>query len=222
MWLAGSAFGLQGCIESLSHWTEHLLCTRLQSRHCHSGACDKWWGSWSTRNVESTGWDSSKHFSNSIVQSLSCVRLFVTQWTAALQASLSFTISWSLHKLMSIESVMPSNHLILCWPQVWCWRRWCWRWLGRVVCTENGWGYSLNKMGEGLTSSRTFWVETRRMERTNPRAVQIMRVAEATAGERPWGCWIFTTCGWRHGRKGRSVAGKVFVAEESLTSKTLY
>ena len=150
MWLAGSAFGLQGCIESLSHWTEHLLRTRLQSRYCHSGACDKRWGSWSTRNVESTGWDSSKHFSNSIVQSLSCVRFFVTQWTIALQASLSFTISWSLHKLMSGESVMPSNHLILCWPQMWCWRKWCWRWLGRVVCTENGWGYSLNKMGEGL------------------------------------------------------------------------
>ena len=40
----------------------------------------------------------------------------VTPWTAACQASLSFTISWSLLKLMSIESVMPSNHLILCRP----------------------------------------------------------------------------------------------------------
>ena len=43
-------------------------------------------------------------------------RLFVTLWTAAHQASLSFTISQSLLKLMSIESVMPSNHLILCHP----------------------------------------------------------------------------------------------------------
>ena len=51
-----------------------------------------------------------------IVQSLSYVQLFVTQWTAAHQASLSFTISQSLLKLMSIESVMPSNHLILCHP----------------------------------------------------------------------------------------------------------
>ena len=42
--------------------------------------------------------------------------LFVTPWTAACQASLSFTISWSLLKLMSIETVMPSNHLILCRP----------------------------------------------------------------------------------------------------------
>ena len=53
-----------------------------------------------------------------VVQSLSCVWLFVTPWTAACQASLSFTISWSLLKLMSIESVMPSNHLILCCPLV--------------------------------------------------------------------------------------------------------
>ena len=50
----------------------------------------------------------------SSVQSLSCVQLFVTPWTAACQASLSITNSWSLLKLMSIESVMPSNHLIPC------------------------------------------------------------------------------------------------------------
>ena len=50
------------------------------------------------------------------VQSLSHVWLFAIPWTAACQASLSFTISWSLLKLMSIESVMPSNHLILCCP----------------------------------------------------------------------------------------------------------
>ena len=48
--------------------------------------------------------------------SLSCVWLFVTLWTAACQAFLSFTISWSLLKLTSIESVVPSNHLILCCP----------------------------------------------------------------------------------------------------------
>ena len=50
----------------------------------------------------------------SSVQSLSHVRLFATPWTAACQASLSFTNSRSLLKLMSIESVMPSNHFILC------------------------------------------------------------------------------------------------------------
>ena len=50
------------------------------------------------------------------VQSLSHVRLFATPWTAAHQASLSITNSWSTLKLMSIESVMPSSHLILCRP----------------------------------------------------------------------------------------------------------
>jgi len=52
----------------------------------------------------------------SSVQLLSCVQLFVTPRTAAWQASLSITNSQSLHKLKSIESVMPSNHLILCHP----------------------------------------------------------------------------------------------------------
>ena len=56
----------------------------------------------------------SKEFSS--VESFSCVRLFAASWTAACQASLSITSSWSLLKLMSIESVMPSNHLILCSP----------------------------------------------------------------------------------------------------------
>ena len=50
------------------------------------------------------------------VHSLSCVQLFATPWTTAGQASLSITNSWSSLKLMSIESMMPSNHLILCCP----------------------------------------------------------------------------------------------------------
>ena len=52
----------------------------------------------------------------SSVQSVNCVQLFVTPWTAEHQTSLSITNSWSLLKLMSIKSVMPSNHLILCRP----------------------------------------------------------------------------------------------------------
>ena len=52
----------------------------------------------------------------SSVQWLSRVWLFVTPWTAACQASPSFTISWILLKLKSIESVMPFNHLLLCYP----------------------------------------------------------------------------------------------------------
>ena len=55
-------------------------------------------------------------FKSSVVQSLSHVQFFETPWTAAHQVSLSITISWSLFKLMSIESVMPSNHFILCYP----------------------------------------------------------------------------------------------------------
>ena len=51
-----------------------------------------------------------------VVQLFSSVQLFATPWTAARQASLPFTISQSLLKLMSIESMMPSNHLILCHP----------------------------------------------------------------------------------------------------------
>ena len=50
------------------------------------------------------------------VHSLRLVQLFVTPWTGTCQASLFFTISWSLLKLMSIESVMPSNHLVICHP----------------------------------------------------------------------------------------------------------
>ena len=79
---------------------------------------------------ESTEWIAVKNFTvNGIsclimqiiptfisVQSLICVQLFATPWTAACQASLSITNSWSLLKLMSIELVMPSNHPILCGP----------------------------------------------------------------------------------------------------------
>ena len=69
--------------------------------------------------------ESSVQFSS--VPLISCVLFFVTPWTAADQASLSITNSWSLLRLMSIESVMPSNHLILCclfllpsiFPSIW-------------------------------------------------------------------------------------------------------
>ena len=58
----------------------------------------------------------NQNVSFSSVQSLSHVRLLVTPWTAAHQASLSITNSWSLLKLMSVESVIPTNRLILCHP----------------------------------------------------------------------------------------------------------
>ena len=61
-------------------------------------------------------WDGKSHYQESSVQWLSCVWIFATPWTAACQASLSITNSQSLLELMSIELVMPSNHLILCCP----------------------------------------------------------------------------------------------------------
>ena len=72
---------------------------------------------------EGTGW-CSMHLNHqasgsnqsgvyTLVESLGCAQLFVTPWTAACQASLTFTISQHVLKLMSIESVMPSNHLIV-------------------------------------------------------------------------------------------------------------
>ena len=62
------------------------------------------------------GCTGSRHLGFSSVQSLSCVRLFVTPWTTAHQASLPITSSRSLLKLTPIESVMPSSHLIVCRP----------------------------------------------------------------------------------------------------------
>ena len=74
------------------------LCVPLRQRRHKQHAC------WA-------GWHGSL-----VVQLLSHVRLLVSPWSAARQATLSFTISWSLLILMTIESVMPSNHLILCRP----------------------------------------------------------------------------------------------------------
>ncbi|CAI9175949.1 unnamed protein product [Rangifer tarandus platyrhynchus] len=71
-----------------------------------------WGGGGRLRCIERVTWK----FTISSVQSLSRVRLLATPWTAARQASLSITNSRSLLKLMSIESVMPSSHLILCHP----------------------------------------------------------------------------------------------------------
>ena len=72
---------------------------------------------WNNSHWKLTGnWQDSCTSKFSSVQSLSHVQLFVTPWTAACQASLFITNSWSLFKLMSIELVMPCKHLILCHP----------------------------------------------------------------------------------------------------------
>ena len=71
-------------------------------------------------NICMVGLPGDKHHQFSSVQSLSRVQLFVTPWTATRQASLFITDSYSLLKLMSIKSVMLSNHLILCHPLLLC------------------------------------------------------------------------------------------------------
>ena len=88
-----SSSGLVTCLYDFTFF-EYLICA-LSSKHITS------------LNLQS----SPMRFA---VQSLSRVQLFATPWTAARQDSLSLTISWSLLKLMSIESMMPSNHLIRC------------------------------------------------------------------------------------------------------------
>ena len=82
----------------------------IEPRVCHiaSHIADQLFTMWASRE--------SLNFIFSSVQSLSRVWLFVIPWTAACQVSLSIANSRSLLKLMSIESVMPSNHLILCHP----------------------------------------------------------------------------------------------------------
>ena len=113
-------------------WFRNLLCRRADI-HWKSQELPKW-GIFGNRQpgpagltislaggqagVSTTGSrvNSDSRFVAIAVQSLSCVRLFATPWTAARQASLSITNSRSLPKLMSTESAMPSNHLILCRP----------------------------------------------------------------------------------------------------------
>ena len=72
-----------------------------------------WWGNWLWSHICVF---SCIIFRFVVILSLNFVQLFVIPWTTAHQATLSFTLSWSLLKLMSIESVMPFNHLILCHP----------------------------------------------------------------------------------------------------------
>ena len=100
------------------------------------------------------------------VQLLSLVQLFATPWTAAHQASLSITNSWSSLKLMSIESMMPSNHLILChpllllpsiFPSIRVVSNESALWIRRPKC----WSFSFSPSNAhpGLTSLRRDWLD---------------------------------------------------------------
>ena len=86
------------------------------SRSLHEIAENALTLAWELASLSSLGWADLFLFSS--VQSLSCVQLFATPWAAARQDTLSITNSWSLLKLMSTESVMPSNHLILSRPHL--------------------------------------------------------------------------------------------------------
>ena len=96
-----------------------------------------------------------------LVQSLSRIWLFVTPWAAACQASLSFTMSCSLLKFMSIESVMPSNHLILyrplpLLPSVFLSIRVFFQWVALCIRWSEYWSFSISPSSEylGLISFR--------------------------------------------------------------------
>ena len=103
---------------------------------------------------------------NVVVQPLSCVRLFVTPWTTACLVSLSFTISWSLLTFMSIESVMLSNHLILCCPllllpSIFPSFRVFSNELTLHIRWPKYWSFSINPSNEylGLISFRIYWFD---------------------------------------------------------------
>ena len=108
------------------------------------------------------------------VQLLNHVRLFVTPWTAACQAPLSFTISQSLLKFMSIELVMLSNHLILCCPFLFCLqsfpvlRSFPMSWLFHQVTKYRSFGFSISPSNEysGLISFRIDWFYLLIVQRT--------------------------------------------------------
>ena len=106
------------------------------------------------------------HFSS--VQSLSHVQLFATPWAAARQASLSISNSQSLLKLMSIESVMPSNYLILCSPpflppSTFPGIRFFFQWVSSSHQVAKNWGFSFNispsNEYSGLISFRIDWLD---------------------------------------------------------------
>ena len=106
-------------IEARLGWWLMVLVTQLYPMFCNPMDCSPWGSSvhgiLQVRILEWVAISFSRGSSLSqSVQLLSCVQLLVTPWTAAHQASLSIISSWSLLKLMSIASVMPSNHLILC------------------------------------------------------------------------------------------------------------
>ena len=105
----------------------------------------------------------SSHF---VIQLLSHAQLFVTTWTAVCQASVSFTVSWSLLKLMPIESMMTSNHLVLClpllfMPSIFPSIREFPNELALCIRRPKNWSFNINPSNEysGLISFRIGWFD---------------------------------------------------------------
>ena len=122
-----------------------------------------------------------------VSQSLSRVQLFVPPWTAAHEASLFFTVSWSLLRLMSIESGVPSCHLILCCPFSFCrqslsliWKQWLCRWNeDEIILKENGPSNDYDWCPYKMTATRrqtqkgTWWQSTR-VKQLQPRNIGVL------------------------------------------------
>ena len=116
VWYA-AVHGVSISQKRLSHWTKttiHIQC--LEGFSVQTIKNDSFYSLSAMANMPVGSLIIVLQFTYSSVQSLSCVRLFVTPWIAACQASLSITNSRSSLKLTSLESVMPSRHLILCCP----------------------------------------------------------------------------------------------------------
>ena len=101
----------------LSQFGPELRADKEACQYCSCALTTTWqWPRWCSGPLLGWWWKCGQNVQFSSAQSLSHVRLFVTPWTAARQAFLSITNSWSPPKIMSIELVMPSNHLILHHP----------------------------------------------------------------------------------------------------------
>ena len=121
----GCYFFLEGSFPTLGLNLDLLHCGQILYCLNHQGSPnDYWFGrllftySWIGQHLNQQTDGCSEELHKMVVQSLSHVQVFTTPWAAVYQGSLPFTISLSLLKLMSIESVMPSNHLSFCSPHL--------------------------------------------------------------------------------------------------------
>ena len=132
-----------------------------------------------------------------VVQLLSPIQLFATPWTAAGQVSMSCTISWCLLKLMSIELVMPSNHLIPCSPLLLLW----YRGLNKKMSLGPDEGWSVGGSSWDLEPNIWAWVSTTASSRAARKEPECLQRADILPRDKTqsswawsssagtWGCW---------------------------------